>query len=285
MALGAGVGAAVGSPKSTEVSAARQLARIMTATRASGTARFTFSEVGTSTNASLRSSEKGLGVVDFATDSLRVSQRDRNTEFTGTSTTAQRAVTEDTSISNIWIGRTDYLEFHLAGALPRPVWIKQATWPRSSFGPLGPLGQIGPLGELTLDLSVPGLRLQDQGATVVRGIPATAYLVVVPTCARRPAGIASTSSSPLEVWVDGRDRMVQARVTTRVDFTEAMLRADHLNGPLAGAGETETGRATDVSTIELADFGAPADIAAPPVPNRIGAGSSSSIEMKLKGCT
>jgi hypothetical protein len=57
--------------------------------------------------------------------------------------------------------------------------------------------------------------------------------------------------------------------------------------PLAadgGSRKPEAGRATDVSTIELGDFGAPADISAPPVRNSGGSSETGFAEMKGVAC-
>ena len=88
----------------------------------------------------------------------------------------------------------------------------------------------------------------------------------------------------LELWVDGQDRLLQVRASTRFDFTKAMLRADRLpdSGQLPDGGAVEIGRATDVSTMEFGGFGAPADISAPPVRRLQGSSSSGFAEIKMK---
>ena len=164
----------------------------------------------------------------------------------------------------MWIGRTEYIRFRpeTSPGLDTP-WLKGATWPKDSFGPLGALGQIGPLGELALDESVPGFRVEDAGAGMVHGTEATRYRIVVPRCgASAPHDGITESMAPLELWVDGGDRLVQARMSTTEDITKEA----HLGDLAAGQGLL-TGRVTTVSTIDLGHFGAPAAIAAPQVVN------------------
>jgi hypothetical protein len=75
------VGIAGQTPTPTPLSATRQISRILTATRRAGTARFSYSSVGTNTNPLLRSSTVGSGEVNFALGSMRTVERDRNTEI------------------------------------------------------------------------------------------------------------------------------------------------------------------------------------------------------------
>jgi hypothetical protein len=180
----------------------------------------------------------------------------------------------------VWIGRTQYIRFRpetdLGLDLP---WRKGATWPKGSFGSLGALGQIGPLGELAVDESMPGLRVEDAGAGLVHGVETTRYrLVVPPLC--EPSGShdgIAESIAPLQLWVDGRGRLVQARQSSTEDITKKA----HLGDLIPGQG-FPTGRATTVSTIDLGDFGAPTTIVAPRVLNTDGGSESGFATLKLK---
>jgi hypothetical protein len=252
----------------------------MAATRGAGTARFSATEVGASGNPALRSSARQQGVVNFVTNSMRMSERDQSTGLAVTGTSAPKEVRQDNLINSIWIGRTEYVSVDF-GNLPPDApassrWIKQATWPKNAFGPLGALGQVDLLGQLSIELSARGLHLEDRGPAVVGGVRTTAYVVVVvPTC---PASKGRVRISPIELWVDGRGRLVQARSTEHVDITKKMV--DHLpNG-----GEAQTGRIADVLTVQLGDFGARAAISAPPVLASQGSGSSGFAEAKLEAC-
>jgi hypothetical protein len=277
VAAGAGLGASIPGSTSSRTSAARQLARILLATRAAGTAKITFSEISSSQNRDLRSAGYGQGLVNFATNSLRVSEQDRDTQFSGTNTTT-RSATGDSRITTVWIGRTQYLQFDTSPG--RSPWIRQ-SWPKKFFGAWGALEQFGPLGYLDLERSAPDLQLENLGPTLLRGIRTTAYLVVTPTCpsAKLTGVIASASAGPLELWVDGRGRLVQAQLSTRVDFPKQTVQADHLPG-----GNEAAGRATYVSTIELGDFGAQADVSPPPVHQLTGTGEEGFAAAKRANC-
>jgi hypothetical protein len=280
VAAGAGLGATIPLSTPHTLSAARQITRFMAATRAAGTARFSATDIGASTNPALRSSGRQQGVVNFVTNSLRVSERDQSTGVSATGTSAPTEVRQDNLINSVWIGRTEYVSVDF-GNLPADMpassqWIKEATWPKNTFGPLGVLGQIDLLGQLSIELSARGLHLEDRGRAVVRGERTTAYeVIVVPSC---PASKGRVRISPIELWVDGQGRLVQARSTEQVDITKKMV--DHLpNG-----GDAQTGRIADVLTVQLGHFGARAGITAPPVFPSHGSGGSEFAEAKLEAC-
>ena len=264
--VGAGVGVGVTgqTPAPSPPTATRQIAGIVAATRQAGTARFSYSDSSASPNRLLRQFDRGRGEIDFGNDTMSTVERDRSTGLSGTSTTTTKEVAQDVVMNQVWIGRTEYTRFRpeTSPGLDTP-WLKGATWPKDSFGPLGALGQIGPLGELALDESVPGFRVEDAGADMVDGTEATRYRIVVPRCgASAPHDGITESMAPLELWVDGGDRLVQARMSTTEDITKEA----HLGDLAAGQGLL-TGRVTTVSTIDLGHFGAPAAIAAPQVVN------------------
>jgi hypothetical protein len=280
VAAGAGEGIAGQTPTSNPLSATRQISRILTATRRAGTARFSYSSVSTSTNPLLASSTVGNGEVDFALGSMRTVERDRNTELSGAGGASSKAVAQDTVMDDIWIGRTEYTRLGPVLAVTGSPWLKEITWPKGSFGALGALEQLGPLGDLSLDESVPGLHLESAGSATVHGVATHAFLVVLPTCAAtRPRDGISESMGPVELWVDGHDRLVKARMSVTEDITKHA----HL-GDLAGAQEFPTGRGTDVSTVDLGDFGAPVTVAAPPVAHTPVSGGGAFLEMKRAHC-
>jgi hypothetical protein len=242
---------------------------MVTATRSAGTARFTSTSSNASTNRLLRGSTRGSGEVNFAHGAMRTVERERSVELSGTSAATAKPVAQDSVMDNVWIGRTEYFRFE-ADNDPAAPWVKGATWPRNSFGPLGALQEVGPLGALSLDEGVPGLRIEDAGSATVHGVETSEYRIVVPTCGTAtPLHGISESTGPLELWVDGHDRLVQARQTTTEDITKDAQVGDAL------AGESfPTGRATSISTVDLRDFGAPASIAAPPVVDTQASGGS-----------
>jgi hypothetical protein len=280
VAAGAGEGIAGQTPTSNPLSATRQISRILTATRRAGTARFSYSSVGTNTNPLLRSSTVGSGEVNFALGSMRTVERDRNTEISGTSTASSKPVAEDTVMDDIWIGRTEYTRLRPVLAVAGSQWRKEITWPKGSFGALGALEQLGPLGDLSLDESVPGLHLESAGPATVRGVATRAFRVVLPTCATtRPRDGFSESTSPLELWVDGHDRLEKARMSATEDITKGA----HI-GDLSGGQGFPTGRGTNVSTIDLGDFGAPVTVAAPSVAHTQASGGGGFLELKRAHC-
>ena len=280
--LGVGTGLGIAGQTSTPLAltATAQISRIVAATRSARTARFTYSDSTASPNPLLRQADRGSGAVDFGADTMQTVERDRSTGYSGTSATTTKVVTQDVETDNVWIGRTRFIRFrpetNLALDLP---WMKEAAWPKGSFGPLGALGQIGPLGELEGDESIPGLRVEDAGAAVVHGAETTRYRLVVPLCGTSaPRDGIAQSIAPLQLWVDGRGRLVQARLSSTEDITTQA----HLGDVIPGQGFL-TGRATTVSTIDLNDFGAPTTIVAPQVRNTNGGGESGFATMELKG--
>jgi hypothetical protein len=213
---------------------------------------------------------------------MRTVERDQSIEFSGTSAGTAKPVVQHNVTDQIWIGRTEYTRLESANQLVslHAPWLKGATWPRDSFGPLGALGQIGPLGELALDASLPGLRVEDAGSGLVRGIEATQYRLLVPTCGRAaPSDGITQSTTPLQLWVDGHDRLVQARMSTTEDIAKNARIAAQFPG-----GGFPPGRVTIVSTIDLGDFGAPVAITAPRVAMIHSSGRSAFITLKRRSC-
>ena len=210
---------------------------------------------------------------------MRTEERDRSIGFSGSTVSAEKPVVQDNVMDDVWIGRTEYTRLEFDDSSDSP-WVKESTWPEDSFGPLGALDDVGPLGELASDEGMPGLRVEDAGSGTVHGVETTEYRLVVPTC---PASTASdgfsVSTGPISLWVDGQSRLVQARQS----ITEDIAKDAHLGDAPAG-GDLPVGTVTSVSIIDLGDFGAPAAIAAPPVANTHGSGSSVFIEAKPRNC-
>jgi hypothetical protein len=266
LGVGAGVGLGIAgqtpTPAQLTGTATAQISRIVAATRRAGTARFTYASTGTSTNRLLRATSRGSGEVDFGAATLQTTQRDRSIGFSGSSLSTERPVTQENVIDQVWIGRTEYTRLEFNDNADSP-WIKGPTFPKNTFGSLGALQQVGPLGELSLDEGVPGLRVEDIGSGTVHGAPTTEYELVVPTCdASTPKDGLSESTGPLQLWVDGHGRLVQARQS----MTEDIAKDAHVGDGDALPGQRlPAGRVTTVSIIDLGDFGAPVAIVAPPV--------------------
>jgi hypothetical protein len=278
---GAGLGVARRTSKPSVLTATQQIAAIVAATRSAQTVRFTYASTTASTNRLLRRTDRGSGLVDFRQDTMRTAERDRSTGLSGTSAATAKDVAQDTMIDNVWIGRTEYIRFEPGAdaGLDSP-WLKNATWPKDAFGPLGELGQIEPLDELALDESIPGFRLESVGNGLVHGVTAHEYRIVVPLCgAAAPTDGISESTGPLQLWVDGQDRLLQARVSSTEDITKQA----NLGSQFPGA-RALTGRSTVISTVDLTDFGVPIAVAAPRVLEAHSSEGFSSIALKRGHC-
>jgi hypothetical protein len=262
------------------LSAQAQIAQIIGATKSAHSARFAYSSRSTSTNALLRSRGSGTGEVDFTTDSLRSSERDRSTGLVGVSGARSRPTTQTTVQADIRIGRTDYVQLSPGIRVLGARWIK-TTFPAGSIGPFGVLGQISPLDTLAMDESVPGLQVESLGPATVDGRATTRLLVSVPSCGAALHGHGVRESfAPTEVWVDSRDRLVQARAVTHIAVSKGAY------GGSAFAGRSLTGRSTIVAVARLYDFATPVSVTAPPVlPQSSSSSGSGFIEIKAKGCS
>jgi hypothetical protein len=276
---GAGLGVAGQSSGPRSLSATGQIAAIVAATRATGTARFSDVSTTTSPNRLLRRSSRGRGAVEFGSDSMRTVERDRSIGFSGTSAATAKATAQDNVTDEVWIGRTEYTRFAGDDDLDTP-WQKGVTWPRDSLGSLGVLGQIEPLDELAVDESIPGFRVETAGSGTVHGVVARRYRIVVPLCGTSgPHDGISESIGALQLWVDGQDRLIQASLS----ITEDISKEAHLGNQFPGEGFL-AGRASTVSTVDIGDFGTPIAIAAPRVENNKGSGSSVFLNLKRGHC-
>jgi hypothetical protein len=281
LGVGAGVGLGIAgqTPTPAPLTATGQISRIVAATRRAGTARFTYSSSSTSTNRFLRASTRGRGEVDFGAATLHTTERDRSIGFSGTSAATEKPVAQDNVVDQVLIGRTEYTRLGFDDDSDSP-WMKGPTWPKDTFGSLGALQQVGPLGALSLDEGAPGLRVEATGPGTVHGVETTEYQFVVPTCgAITPSDGISESTGPLQLWVDGHGRLLQARQS----MTEDVAKNADL-GPAFPEEGLLAGRVTTVSIIDLGDFGAPVAIAAPPVLETHGSEGSGFIEAKRGPC-
>jgi hypothetical protein len=216
---------------------------------------------------------------------MRTSERQRSTGFVGTGDAPARATTQTSVITQIQIGRTSYMQLSTAIHVVGARWIKGATFPAGSFGALGVFGEIGPLGSLTMNESVKGLRVQNLGAATIEGRATTKLLVSLPTCMAVSKGRGlRTVLAPTELWVDGRDRLVQATEATREDVSKDAFSGTAFSGT-AFAGHSPTGRSTIVETVRLSDFGTAVTITAPQVMPVGSSSGSAFLELRRKGCS
>jgi hypothetical protein len=281
LTLGVAAGAASGvAGQSPSLSARAQIARIIAATRSAPSARFSYSLVTTSKSPFLRSSGSGTGEVDFTTNSLRVSERQRGTEWVGVGDAPARPVTQTTRTSEIQIGRTGYRQLSTGINVLGARWIKVATFPVGSLGAFGALGQISPLDTLAMNASVRGLQVHDLGQATIAGRATTKFLFSLPTCLAVAKGHGVRSMiAPTEVWVDGRDRLVQATDVMREDVSKNAFAG------IAAAVHFPAGRSTTVTTVRLYDFDAHVSITAPRVTPLGSSSGGGEISARRNGCS
>jgi hypothetical protein len=189
-------------------------------------------------------------------------------------------VTRTTFTTEIQIGRTSYRQLSAGIQVLGEQWIKVATFPAGSLGAFGALGQISPLDSLAMNASVSGLRVQDLGQATIAGRATTRFLFSLPTCLAvgKAPGVRSMIA-PTEVWVDGRDRLVQATEVMREDVSKNAFVGT------AAVGQVPVGRSTIVMTVRLYDFGAPVSITAPRVTPLGSSSSGEAIALRRRGCS
>ena len=225
------------------------LSEIIAATRAVGTARFSYSSVTSSPNPLLRSISVGRGAVDFRTDSMTTVERDRETQISQGDNGPSRRSTQTLVNDQIFIGRTFYTQFGMVSSHFPDRWVK-GTFPKASFGVMGVFDEVDPVGDLDGDLTTPGTKVELLGAGTLGGAAVTRYRVVLPACAATSHTTGPHDTvGPIALWLDGEGRLVQIR------------NAMHLTNPA----EPFRGVSTITSTIRLSDFGAPVAVAAPKV--------------------
>jgi hypothetical protein len=252
--LGAGLGLA-GAPTAGPEQA--WVDQVLSATQAAGTVRFSYSSVTTSSNPLLRASRSGSGSADFASGSAASTEFSRRTSLSGTgSTSAVHATTSTQRLDEVSLGHTIYVALSLPGHV-RPVWVMNHT-PTAFAGVLG-LGYTaaGALDALTGVNRV--VRVEDLGANVVDGVPATRYRVVTqPVCAGPPSRSDSNSTGPTDLWLDDEGRLIQAQGTS---YTSVRGLSNRAPRPPQGF----EGSATTTNVIRFHDFGSPVRISAPDV--------------------
>jgi hypothetical protein len=257
--VGALVGVANQSTPTLEVSA------IGATTSAAGTARFTYSAITTSSNPLLRSTTYGKGTVDFITGSLTTVERDRQTSLQGSDGGPMEPTTQTTVVSEIWIGRTLYTNFNLAGSGFDDSWDKSGNVPVGSTGSFGVLGNVSPIAQLADDAAAPGVRTERLGTDMLGTTVTTRYRVLVPTCSAGSGGIPRELGGPTDLWIDQQGRLVQARSVLRFTTPKTFPVPKNVPGFQAFSPWPFTGRATLVTTIRLFDLGTPVSISAPEV--------------------
>ena len=268
--LGMGLGLA-NTPGST-ADARALLRQVLGATRAAGSARFTYSSVTQSSNPLLRAAATGSGAVDFRRDEVAltvVQHEDRSSDQPSGERHAQPVTV---SSEEVRIGRSDYLR--LSGlALPAPL-RSQAPWAKLS-NPSGP-GVLGGLGQTltvqALGLFTPpfaGLHVVRLGQAAIGGRTTEYSLDAACSPVGGPANVTRPRQST-DIWVDSSNRLVQVQSTIR----------EARSSPRAPA--SYTGHWTTVSTLRFEGFGRPVRIVAPTI-QRMGY-SSTVVEFATATC-
>ena len=196
-----------------------------------------------------------------------MSTTSHQTEWSSDSNGPLRPHAETTTDGEIAIGEAVYQNLDLPGF--QDSWTKESV-PRN-FGELG-LASAGLFGAALSPFSRPFtvVGVTELGPAPVSGVPATRYLVVSqlsPDCP--PSGPPKAQRGRTTVWIDGRGRLVQVRVSS---FFNGKLPASLLEKDPAAAAQP-LGPITATITLRLSAFGAPVHIAAP----RVGSGRSFSV--------
>jgi len=266
------LGAATASSASPAGGGAAFVAQVVTVTQAAGTAHFTYSYASRSSNPVLASSTAGRGAVNFAERSLTTDGTDHQTNLRSSGLLPATAVSQTSTVGDIWIGRTNYLQ--MAGGPGGAGSWTSFTFPPDTFGALGPLATVDPIDELLQASSVEDLKVVDAGRADVGGTETTRYRLTGPACTSKNAAGALTVGL-LEIWVDDQDRLVQARESETETISAARLGAVAARFPTAPSLASLAGRLVLASSVHLFDFGAPVTISPPPtVPMPVGASSS-----------
>jgi hypothetical protein len=242
-----------------------KLSEVLSATRAAGTARFTYSSVATSRNPLLRTGTVGKGAVDFRTDSVTTVDRSTSLSISHDGNAPSRQITQTMLNDQISINRTFYTQFGIAGQHFAIGWI-EAELPSGSSGLLSMLDEVAPIGFLDSELGVRGTKVERLRSEVLAGEDTTKYRVVVPTCSS--VGSPRRVLGSIDLWLDDQGRLVQVRDVL------------HSTDPVLSL----AGRSTTVSTVRLFNFGAPVTISAPKAVLPAGQGGVSFISLSPKAC-
>ncbi len=264
-AVGAGLGL---SSVSTITPGGPKLSEVIAATRAAGTARFTFSSVGSSPDPEHRSISIGKGVVDFRSNSMTTDQRNLSTGSSERDGAGPQAGSTTMLDDQTWIGRTFFARLGLEGEYASSPWV-EGHFPRGSYGSLGVLDEVDPVGSFENDIGVHGTKVQSTGTALVRKESATTYRVTLPACATKNTSMGFRDAiGPVDLWVDDQGRLIQVRNVVRVTSTTG----------------SDPGLTTITSTIRLFDFGVPATIEAPKVLPAHGQSAIAFLTLSPKSC-
>jgi hypothetical protein len=248
---GAGFGMATQPSKS---SASPEVSKILAATRAAGTARFSYSSVMSSANPLLRAVFMGKGSVDFHAAAMRSTQSITSTGVSITGDAAPRRKIQTSLSGEIWINDHYYIQLPLPfGAMQ---WIESGL-PVASSGAFGVIENLGSLSDLFTEIEMPGATIQNLGPQTLSGIPTTQYLLT-PSCSEEKEAVGVRESiGPVHLWVDDMGRLTRASgvISTRI------LRRTYPNSALSRY--QPIGDSITRSTLRLSGFGTAVLVRAP----------------------
>jgi hypothetical protein len=263
IALGTAAGAALGilAHGTSSQTPSQWVAAVLAATEKAGTARFSYTQVTSSSNAELRGSLSGSGTVNFATGDARVTEVEHEVSFSSTDNQPLHPVHSTNTVKAIVVGGTVYQSFPIVGlnftndyhALAFP------KVPRSQRGLSLALNASVALGALQGPNAVASVHTI--GPATVDGVATTQYEVTYAPLHVCPPheSPAVVTQRPSEVWVDGAGRLVQVRSTSY--FSDRPPRGTKLPAAFSGLPRAPT---TTEATLTFSAFTIPVHVVPPP---------------------
>ncbi len=276
--VGAWLGVTAGATSATTVPAVLQ--QIIASTRAAGSAKLTYTATSVGSTPLLSHTIVGHGAVDFRSDQYRTISIQRSTELSSSGGGPERPAPSVSTNEEVFYKGHDYVE------LPGP-YFGQPQWtefpsvtetPPIVFGSFDQSEATQALSALSQPYRQ--LSIATVGQQFIGGTRTTLYRVtVVP---RRCAEGLTSVETPITVniWVDGEQRLVQARTTTRTTYTiSKQVLALGLPSELDGT-------VVSTSTLSMYDYGTHVQIAAPqPIFHPSGSGYGSGFFSVASGCS
>lgn len=279
LALGAGLGAALGQLDSPGETLVRWIDGVVLATQGAGSARLQFTTVTTSADPSLASKSAGVGVINFSEGDFRVTTLNRQHQFESINGGAPRLTGQIWGEETIAIGQTVYSRLQAGPAFSGWSKVRFPRRERQDFG-LAATGAEDAVGGVVGPTPVAAVRPLGRGS--VRGVPAARYRIATEPlyiCGERGRTLYVHRFAPTTLWVDSDGRLLQARTSLHTPGSTSP-------GPPDPAGRSQpivVAASTTVATLTFSDFGVPVHIAAPHL-NR-SRGSSESISLRVRGST
>ena len=299
--LAASVGAARSPvPSASSVDPVHWVSGVLRATEQAGSARFSYSSDVEGANALLRSSQRGVGVVDFVRGDAQVTEVTRSIEFgaSGASSASNPSGASNpagpdlprqprptsTTIEAIDVGGVLYERFD---QLPISLGFTKLAGlplsPRRSRLLALPLSAPSAIDELLAPRQVVSVRVLGTGR--IGGAEVTGYEVrtaLPPSCpapSRRTQAFPSRLGvGPTLLWVDGAGRLVRIRSSVHEDIP-----AGAGAGAVSGVAGSLTGTTVMIETLTFSRFGDPVHVVAPNLVRTLGHSFSIGLAV-AKGC-